>query len=90
MSTTESATKPKQLKHFKQCRRILRRPNAPSWSENAAIGRKRRVIHTKSTFVRLRLSVAAFARKRRDARFDNLARDWLFGEGEKKEEEEEK
>ena len=37
---------------------------------NAAIVRKRRVIHKKSTCVCLRLSVAAFTRKRRDARFD--------------------
>ena len=37
---------------------------------NTAIVRKRRVIHKKSTCVCLRLSVAAFTRKRRDARFD--------------------
>ena len=37
---------------------------------NAAIVRKRCVIHKKSTCVCLRLSVAAFTRKRMDARFD--------------------
>ena len=37
---------------------------------NTAIVRKRCVIHKKSTCVCLRLSVAAFTRKRRDARFD--------------------
>ena len=37
---------------------------------NTAIVRKRRVIHRKSTCVCLRLSVAAFTLKRRDARFD--------------------
>ena len=37
---------------------------------NTAIVRKRCVIHRKSTCVCLRLSVAAFTRKRRDARFD--------------------
>ena len=37
---------------------------------NTGIVRKRRVIHKKSTCVCLRLSVAAFTRKRRDARFD--------------------
>ena len=42
-------------------------PSAPSWSENAAIVRKRCVIH-KSTCVCLRHSVAVL--KRRDAGFD--------------------
>ena len=37
---------------------------------NTAIVRKRCIIHKKSTCVCLRLSVAAFTRKRRDARFD--------------------
>ena len=37
---------------------------------NTAIVRKRCVIHKKSTCVCLRLSVAAFTRKRRDARFN--------------------
>ena len=37
---------------------------------NTAIVRKRCVIHNKSTCVCYRLSVAAFTRKRRDARFD--------------------
>ena len=37
---------------------------------NTAIVRKRCVIHKKSTCVCLRLSVVAFTRKRRDARFD--------------------
>ena len=37
---------------------------------NTAIVRKRRVIHKKSTSVGLLLSVAAFTRKRRHARFD--------------------
>ena len=37
---------------------------------NTAIVRKRCVIYKKSTCVCLRLSVAAFTRKRRDARFD--------------------
>ena len=37
---------------------------------NTAIVRKSCVIHKKSTCVCLRLSVAAFTRKRRDARFD--------------------
>ena len=37
---------------------------------NTAIVRKRCVIHIKSTCVCLRLSVAAFTQKRRDARFD--------------------
>ena len=37
---------------------------------NTAFVRKRYVIHKKSTCVCLRLSVAAFTRKRRDARFD--------------------
>ena len=37
---------------------------------NTAIVRKRCVIHTRSTCVCLRLSVAAFTRKRMDARFD--------------------
>ena len=37
---------------------------------NTAIVRKRCVIHKKSTCVCLRLSVAAFTRKRRDASFD--------------------
>ena len=37
---------------------------------NTAIVRKRCVIHKKSTCVCLRLSVAAFTRKRMDARFD--------------------
>ena len=37
---------------------------------NTAIVRKRCVIHNKSTCVCLRLSVVAFTRKRRDARFD--------------------
>ena len=37
---------------------------------NTAIVRKRCAIHKKSTCVCLRLSVAAFTRKRRDARFD--------------------
>ena len=37
---------------------------------NAAIIRKRCVIHKKPTCVCLRLSVAAFTRKRMDARFD--------------------
>ena len=46
------------------------RPSALSWSENAAFVRKCRVIHKKSTCVCLRLSVAAFTRKHREARFD--------------------
>ena len=37
---------------------------------NTAIVRIRRVIHKQSTCVCLRLSVAAFTRKRKDARFD--------------------
>ncbi len=37
---------------------------------NTAIVRKRCVIHRKSTYVCLRLSVAAFTPKRKDARFD--------------------
>ena len=37
---------------------------------NTAIVRQRRAIHKKSTCVCLRLSVGAFTRKRRDARFD--------------------
>ena len=49
---------------------IRRRSNVPSWLGNTAIVRKRCVIHTNSTCVCWRLSVATFTQKRKDASFD--------------------